>query len=243
MLGERHEQIVISAMAERLPRNTVHHCTAPPRRHYRTTASKRRWRDYLIATDEGTEDEAPTRPSDRLDRVDKTTLGIHDVDDDFSAAAILSAIEMLDDVTLRKNTSALATLTASLGIDSPRPTLAAAKAARASAALRQSEVVEEEDVARALRLCLIPRAQQLPEMAEPPAEPEPEPEQTDDAEPPPMPEQPPPDEERLLEAALAQLPAGLLEQLQTRATDPPEQPATWRSAPTPNRGRPTGIAR
>ena len=82
--------------------------------------------------------------------------------------------------------------------------------ARASAALRQSETVEEEDVARALRLCLIPRAQQLPEMGEPPPESEPEPEQADDTEPPPAPEQPPPDEKRLLEAALAAVDEHLL---------------------------------
>ena len=138
---------------------------------------------------------------------------------------------------------ALATLTASLGIDSPRPTLAAAKVARASAALRQSTTVDEEDVARALRLCLIPRAQQLPEIAEPP--PEPEPEQTDDAEPPPAPEQPPPDEERLLEAALAQLPAGLLEQLQTRSVRL-RQSSTGSAGDQhrhQNRGRPTGVFR
>ena len=210
MLGECHGHIVIAAMAERLPRNTVHHlCTALD--HGAITVARdgieaeTPARIALIATDEGTEDEsAHAALIDRLGiALDMTTLGIHDVDDEiFRRRDIERAIEMLDDVTLsEEHLTALATLTASLGIDSPRPTLAAAKVARASAALRRSETVEEEDVARALRLCLIPRAQQLPEMAEPPTEPEPESEQTDDTEPHHAPEQPPPDEERLLEAA------------------------------------------
>ena len=256
MLGECHEHIVIAAMAERLPRNTVHHlCTALD--HGAITVARdgieaeTPARIALIATDEGTEDEsAHAALIDRLGiALDMTTLGIHDVDDGiFRRRDIERAIEMLDNVILsEEHLTALATLTASLGIDSPRPTLAAARVARASAALRQSKAVEEEDVARALRLCLIPRAQQLPEMAEPPAEPEPEPEpeQTDDTEPPPMPELPPPDEERLLEAALAQLPAGLLEQLQTRATRL-RQSSTGNSGDQhrhQNRGRPTGVFR
>ena len=105
----------------------------------------------LIATDEGTEDEsAHAALIDRLGiALDMTTLGIHDVDDEiFRRRDIERAMEMLDDVILsEEHLTALATLTASLGIDSPRPTLAAAKVARASAALRRSKTVEEEDVA------------------------------------------------------------------------------------------------
>jgi magnesium chelatase subunit D len=256
MLGECHEHIVIAAMAERLPRATVHHlCTALD--HGVITVARdgieaeTPARLALIANDEGTEDEsAHGALADRLGiALDMTTLSIHDVDDEiFRRSDIERAIDMLDSVTLGdEHLTALATLTVSLGIDSPRPTLAAAKVARASAALRQSDTVAEEDVARALRLCLIPRAQQLPEMAEPPPEPEPEPEpeQTDDAEPPPAPEQPPPDEERLLEAALAQLPAGLLEQLQTRSARL-RQSSTGSAGDQhrhQNRGRPTGVFR
>ena len=254
MLGECHGHIVIAAMAERLPRNTVHHlCTALDHGAISVARdgieAETPARIALIANDEGTEEEsAHAALIDRLGiALDLTTLGIHDVDDEiFRRRDIERASNLLDQVTLSEaHLAALATLSASLGIDSPRPTLAAAKAARASAALRQSETAEEEDVARALRLCLIPRAQQLPEMTEPPPEPESEPEQTDDAEPPPMPEQPPPDEERLLEAALAQLPAGLLEQLQTRAARL-RQSSTGNSGDQhrhQNRGRPTGVYR
>ena len=252
MLGECHGHIVIAAMAERLPRHTVHHlCTALD--HGAITLARdgieaeTPARIALIATDEGTGDEsAHAALIDRLGiALDMTILGIHDVDDEiFRRRDIERAIDTLIRVTMdEEHLMALATLTASLGIDSPRPTLAAAKVARASAALRQSKTVDEEDVARALRLCLIPRAQQLPEIAEPP--PEPEPEQTDDAEPAPAPEQPPPDEERLLEAALAQLPAGLLEQLQTRSVRL-RQSSTGSAGDQhrhQNRGRPTGVFR
>jgi magnesium chelatase subunit D len=254
MLGECHGHIVIAAMAERLTRSTVHHlCTALDNGALSVARdgieAETPARIALIANDEGTEDEsAHAALIDRLGiALDMTTLGIHDVDDEiFRRRDVERAINALARVTIsEEHLTALATLTVSLGIDSPRPTLAAAKVARASAALRQSEVVEEEDVARALRLCLIPRAQQLPEMAEPPPEPEPEPEQTDDAEPPPMSEQPPPDEERLLEAALALLPEGLLEQLQTRSARL-RQSSTGSAGDQhrhQNRGRPTGVFR
>ena len=256
ILGECHGHIVIAAMAERLARSTVHHlCTALDHGALSVARdgieAQTPARIALIANDEGTEDEsAHAALIDRLGiALDMTTLGIHDVDDEiFRRRDVERAIDALARVTIsEEHLTALATLTASLGIDSPRPTLAAVKVARASAALRQSEVVEEEDVARALRLCLIPRAQQLPEMAEPPPEPEPEPEpeQTDDAEPPPMAEQPPPDEDRLLEAALAQLPAGLLEQLQTRSARL-RQSSTGSAGDQhrhQNRGRPTGVFR
>ena len=256
ILGECHGHIVIAAMAERLARSTVHHlCTALDHGALSVARdgieAQTPARIALIANDEGTEDEsAHAALIDRLGiALDMTTLGIHDVDDEiFRRRDVERAIDALARVTIsEEHLTALATLTASLGIDSPRPTLAAAKVARASAALRQSEVVKEEDVARALRLCLIPRAQQLPEMAEPPLEPdpEPEPEQTDDAEPPPMAEQPPPDEDRLLEAALAQLPAGLLEQLQTRSARL-RQSSTGSAGDQhrhQNRGRPTGVFR
>ena len=256
MLGECHNQTVIVAMAERLPRNTVHHlCTALD--HGAITVARdgieatTPTRVALISCDEGTEEErAHGALTDRLGiALDLTTLGIHDVGDEiFRATDIQGARDRLTDVTIaEQHLSALATLSTSLGIDSPRPTLAATKVARASAALRESLSVDEEDVARALRLCLLPNAQQLPEITEPPPEPEPEtePEPAEDTEPPTTPEQPPPEEERLLEAALTQLPAGLLEQLQTRS-------ARLRQSSTGSageqhrhqqRGRPTGVFR
>ena len=79
-------------MAERLPRNTVHHlCTALD--HGAITVARdgieaeTPARIALIATDEGTEDEsAHAALIDRLGiALDMTTLGIHDVDDESSA--------------------------------------------------------------------------------------------------------------------------------------------------------------
>ena len=255
MLGECNGKLVIAAMAERLPRNTVHHlCTALDDGVIAIARdgieAKTSARITLIATGEGTaEESAHAALTDRLGlALDMTTLGIHDVDDEwFKRRDVERAQPGLDSVSIHdEHLSALASLSLSLGIDSPRSTLAAVKVARASAALRQQHAVEEEDVARAFRLCLLPRARQLPDMTEPPPpEPENEPDQTDEADTPPVAEQPPPEEERLLEAALAQLPEGLLEQLQTRAARLRQSSTGSAGAQHrhQNRGRPTGVFR
>ena len=254
LLGECDKQVVIAAMAERLPRNTVHYLCAALDDGLIAIArdgieTKTAARITLIATDEGTEDEwAHAALTDRLGlSLDMTTLGIHDVDDEcFKRSDVERALANLGSVIMSdEHLSALASLALSLGIDSPRSTLAAVKVARAAAALKQKQAVEEEEVALALRLCLLPRAQQIPEMAEPPPEPEREPEQTDDTEPPPMTEQSPPEEERLLEAALAQLPEGLLEKLQTQAARLRQSSTGTAGAQQrhQNRGRPTGTFR
>jgi magnesium chelatase subunit D len=189
LLGECDKQVVIAAMAERLPRNTVHYLCAALDDGLIAIArdgieTKTAARITLIATDEGTEDEwAHAALTDRLGlSLDMTTLGIHDVDDEcFKRSDVERALANLGSVIMSdEHLSALASLALSLGIDSPRSTLAAVKVARAAAALKQKQAVEEEEVALALRLCLLPRAQQIPEMAEPPPEPEREPEQTDD---------------------------------------------------------------
>jgi len=177
LLGECDKQVVIAAMAERLPRNTVHYLCAALDDGLIAIArdgieTKTAARITLIATDEGTEDEwAHAALTDRLGlSLDMTTLGIHDVDDEcFKRSDVERALANLGSVIMSdEHLSALASLALSLGIDSPRSTLAAVKVARAAAALKQKQAVEEEEVALALRLCLLPRAQQIPEMAEPP---------------------------------------------------------------------------
>lgn len=257
LLGECDGQIVVAAMAERLPRNTVHHlCSALDNGQIivarDAVEANIAARLTLVAQDEGTGDEwLHGALADRLGiTLDMTELGIHDVEDEyFTPRLVERARALLDDIHLTD--AQLATLTSlalSLGIDSPRAALAAIKAARGCAALAGETMVAEHDIARALRLCLLPRAQQLPEAAEPPPpEPEPEPEESDneDVEPPPAPEQPPPDEERLLDAAMAQLPEGLLAQLQTRAAKT-RQSSTGSAGEQhrhQNRGRPTGVMR
>ena len=255
LLGECDGQLVIAAMAERLPRNTVHHLCSALDNGQIIVARDAVEADIparitVIAQDEGTGDEwLHSALADRLGiTLDMTELGIHDVEDEhFTPRLVERARAVLDDVHLTE--AQLATLTSlaqSLGIDSPRAVLAALKVARGCAALAGETTVAEHDIARALRLCLLPCAQQLPEAAEPPPpEPEPEESESEDVEPPPTPEQPPPDEERLLEAALAQLPEGLLAQLQTRAAKT-RQSSTGSAGEQhrhQNRGRPTGVMR
>ena len=147
--------------------------------------------------------------------------------------------------TLRLNDEQIQAITQmaqAMGIASLRGPLACVRLACVLAALRESAAVEDVDLGRAARLCLTPRATQMPA----PPEQEPPPEQPPPAEPPddePPPEdepappdnEPPPPEqapdspeedtppqdlgEMLLEAALASLPPDVLAQLaSTRAT-------------------------
>lgn len=113
---------------------------------------------------------------------------------------------------------ALAALAASLGIGSVRPLAAAARIAGRSAALAGRDAVLDDDLALAVRLALAPRALHLPAV---------EPDGAADARPDPPPPAPgdqatderalPPDaplEDRLVEAAMTALPAGLLGELE-----------------------------
>lgn len=255
LLGECDDQLVIAAMAERLPRNTVHHlCSALDNGQILVARdaieAQIPARLTVVAQDEGTEDEwLHTALADRLGiSLDMTELGIHDVEDKYfmprhveRARALLSEVHLTDEQLV-----VLTSLALSLGVNSPRAALAAVKVARGCAALTNETIVTEHDIARALRLCLLPRAQQLPEPAEPPPpEPQPEDSESEDADPPPTPERQPTDEERLLEAAMAQLPRGLLEQLQTRA-EKTRQSSTGNAGEEhrhQSRGRPTGVMR
>ena len=227
LLGECDKQLVVVAMVERLPRNTVHHlCVALDAGQ--VSVAREGIEAHcpahiaLIAQDEGTEEEfVHTALTDRLGlALDMSNMGIHDVDDEiFKRQDIERALARLKDVAIGDaHRTAVTELGVSLGIGSPRSTLSAIKVARGSAALRRDDLVNDDDVARALRLCLLTKAERLPELADTPPEPQQEPEQSEEQETPPPTERPPPDEERLLEAALAQLPQGLLEQLQHRAS-------------------------
>ena len=132
--------------------------------------------------------------------------------------------------TLRLNDLQIQAITQmglAMGIASLRGPLACVRLACVLAALRESDAVEDIDLGRAARLCLTPRATQLPA----PAEQEAPPEQAEEPqEPPPEEEVAPPDPEPpsespeddalpqemaelLLEAALATLPPDVLAQL------------------------------
>ena len=126
---------------------------------------------------------------------------------------------------------AITQMAQAMGIASLRGPLACVRLACVLAALRESDKVEDVDLGRAARLCLTPRATQMPTPPEQEAPPEqaqeqqePPPEQPPQEEPAPLEPEPPsesPEEdslpqemaELLLEAALATLPADVLVQL------------------------------
>lgn len=194
----------------------------------------------VIALDEGVDDEALTPAlADRLAiHIDLNAVNVGALEDfPFTRAEIQTARSRVPDVQLGDEALAsLSRATLALGIDSPRAALLAARLARVLAALAGDSAVGERQLEQVLRLALLPRATRLPAPPEEPAEempPEPEqaPETQSDADEPPQPpptaedqaaETPPDDsqrqkdsldDERLLDAAKALLPADLLKEL------------------------------
>ena len=172
----------------------------------------------LVALDEGIEDEAtPAALAERLAFwIDLEGVGRRDLEpplfgpEDYeSARARLSGLTASDEAI-----AALVAIGVELGVASLRTPLFALRAARGLAALRGADILEEEDVQLAAGLVLGPRATRLPA-----AEPEPEePPESEESPEPPEPEEgetesPRELEERLVEAARALIPPGLLASL------------------------------
>jgi magnesium chelatase subunit D len=165
-----------------------------------------------------------------------------------AARATLPSV-LLDDEMLE----ALCGTALALGVDSPRATIAAIRAARASAALAGRDRVLEADASLAARLVFAPRATRIP--PDPHAEPEP-PAEEPPPPPPPQddrPDESPPDEQtpaedqplddRVLEAVKAAIPAGLLALLQAGLQPKQARSAGGRSGAMQRgqrRGRPAG---
>jgi magnesium chelatase subunit D len=167
------------------------------------------------------------------------------------AARIRLPTVTLDDALLE----ALCSTALALGVDSPRTTIAAVRAARAAAALDGRDHVVEADATLAARLVFAPRATRMP--ADPEAEADAEP-PVEDPPPPPPPEdarddEPPPDDDtpaedrplddRVLEAVKAAIPGGLLALLQSGLQPKVARSAGGRSGATQRgqrRGRPAG---
>ncbi len=213
----------------------------------------------IIALDEALEDETPMAESlqerlglwldlrhlGRQEEASDEVLGLmgllssHSEDADEERQSVLQRLR-----TLRLNDQQIQAIThmaQAMGIASLRGPLACVRLACVLAALRDSDAVEDLDVGRAARLCLTPRATQLPappaqeappepldppdEAQEPPPDQPPEP---PEEAPPPDPAPPPdsPEEnslpqdmgELLLEAALATLPPDVLAQLANHST-------------------------
>jgi magnesium chelatase subunit D len=236
LLASSDGGVLILAMAERLPEQTaaiIASVLDQGEVHLEREgfASRDAARLGVIAFDEALDDEE--RPSAALrDRLafELALDGLSFRDSartDTTAAQIQEARNRLSQVSIAdEHLEGLTAAASALGIISLRAPLHAARVAIASSALHGRSDVQDEDAAIAARLVLAHRATRLP-MEEPDSQ-----DEADDVEPP---EQDIPDqtdrggdpserplEDRLLAAALAALPPGLLDSL--------------RGGPTPYRG-------
>jgi magnesium chelatase subunit D len=189
LLAEGDGNVLVLAMAERLSSATTVHVTSAI--DARETIVERDGlslrmpaRFGVIALDEGLEDEfASAALCDRLAfHLDLNDISVRDADEVFvDAQEIVSARERLQ--TLKADAEQIEALCAAavaLGIVSLRAPLLAIRVACVSAALAAHEAVEQEDIARAARLVLAPRALVFPREQDP-GQPEPQPEQPSDS--------------------------------------------------------------
>lgn len=231
LLAAAHGGVLLAAMAERLPAATAAHLAAAL-----DSAQVRVERDglsalqpaafALVAFDEALPDDPPLAPAlaDRLGLwPDLSAIALADAPlaDAALAQDVRRARALLPQVTVADELlQALVAATLALGVDSARAAWFALRATRASAALRGALQADADDAALAARLVLAPRATRQPMPPEQPDEDEAEQAESEAAEPAPPPdaaadESQPEGElsERLIEAALASLPAGLLARL------------------------------
>ncbi len=226
----------------------------------------------IIALDESVDDEAlaPALAERLALHIDLDPLGVA-VLEDFSLTRrdLEAARQRLPDVEVSDDAMAsICRATLALGIDSPRAAILATRTARALAALAGAAEVGSEQLEQALRLVLLPRAIRLPA---PPAEelPEEQEQEQEQASADEAPQDPPPpapeqdrsapeqdgeeqsrqrskdelDDERLLEAAKAVLPADLLKQLAAGRLKTRRQRSAGKSGAQQRhllRGRPMG---
>ena len=169
----------------------------------------------LVALDEGIEDEAaPAALAERLVFwIDLDAIGRRDIEPPiFTPDELRQAHALLPRVAVGASAIfALVSIAAELGVASLRAPLFALRAARAVAAFRGALEIEDEDIELAAALVLGPRATRAPAEAEPPppddapAEPN-EGREGEDQTPREL-------EDRVLEAARAAIPPGLLASL------------------------------
>ena len=218
-------------------------------------ALQTRARFGVIAFDEGQGDDGAP-PAALLDRLavhlELDAIALRDApEDEADPAAIAAARALLPRVTVDEAQLGVLCATAlALGIASLRAPLLALRVARAHAALEGRDRVDDDDLELAGRLVFAARATCLPAADDVPAPPPPQ------DEPPPA-DQPAPDEdaqslpdqpldERVLEAAQAAIPAGLLALLQAGLAPRRRAGAAGRAGAmqaSVRRGRPAGTRR
>jgi magnesium chelatase subunit D len=274
LLAEADGGVVLLAMAERLGASTAAAVASAidtqalvAERH--GIGARSASRIGVVALDEGIADDEhlPARLRERL--AFHLTLPPTTVPDEaalFTRDDVVAARDRFAAVRIDGSlVESLCGAALALGIDSARAPLLACRAARAAAALDGRDAVNARDASLAAALVLAPRATRLP-AAEPPPDAESPAEAPDDAQaaaPPPAdtadapPPPPPPDEadpdtpagpidDRVLEAALAALPPGLLAMLALGTAKTPRSPAAGRAGASQTgnrRGRPTGVRR
>ena len=173
LLAEADGGIILAAMAERLPPQTVAHIVGAQDRGTvvleREGISDRVGSSFaVVAFDEGldTDETLDAALADRLAchvDLDCVPLSVTNSMTGFEGADIVSARRRLDAVEVPDEViDALAAASIAFGIASLRAPLLALRVARVAAALRGDQVVHEADVQTAARLVLAPRATQIP---------------------------------------------------------------------------------
>ena len=233
-------------------------------------AERRATRFAVVALDEGLSEEESLSPAlrDRLAfELDLRPISPRIISDTDLQQMIAGSIEDIvaararcSDVTVPETVMTVLCGTAlALGVDSMRASIMAVAVARASAALDGNDTVTDDDARMAAALVLAPRATRMPPSSEqePEEEIEEQPEQQADAPPPesqddqqdhdtspPDPAENKPMEDRVLDAAKAAIPAGLLSQLLAGSLQ--QRASSGKSGATVKggqRGRPAGSRR